>query len=119
MFVEMMASSGGGAASDTTPAMSAGGIYEIDTGLSEVHRFVWFATTVSNNMQNILTYDSTMGNYFVGCCPANFGGYFKRAIGPNAAAQTSPGITSISGGKVSIQTATSYGNVQQGYWYAE
>lgn len=108
---------GGTAKSGTTPAMSSSGTYEIDTELSEVHRFMWFATSTANNMQNILTYDSSMGDYFVGCIPANYGGYFKRAF--SVATAQCPSITGISDGKVSIQTATSYGNVQQGYWFAE
>ena len=108
-----------GAKRGTTPAMSNGDTYEIDTGLSSISQFMWFATTTANNMQNVLTYDSAMGAYFTGCCPANFGGYFKRAIGPNSAAASYPGITVLTGGKITIKTSTSYGAVQAGYWFAQ
>ena len=122
MFVEMNPSNGGGgsAKSGTTNATAAGGTLTIDTGLSEVNQFVWFATQAANNKQCIVTYDKDMGNYYTAAVPAVNQGNFKRAIGSTPQSQV-PVITSISGGTVVVSMATGscYGNCNAGYWFAQ
>ena len=114
--------SGGGGGSyvgGTTEATVENTSLTINTGLSSISQFVWFATQAANNKQCVITYDSNMGNYFTVCVPATNAGNFKRAIGSAPIAQV-PALTSITGGTVVLAMATSsgFGNVNTGYWFA-
>lgn len=111
-------SGGGGSscASGTTNAAAANAAITINTGLSEIHQFVWFATATNNAYQNILTYDENMGSYYTAAAVPQ-GSVFKRAIG-QVAQNAAPAINSINGGTIVINTATGYGAVGAGYWFA-
>lgn len=121
MFAPMMAaaSGGGSAKSGTTNATSVNEQIAIDTGLTSISKFVWFAMNNNNNAQQIITYDADLGSVFTTAFPATSAGYCKRPIG-SAVTSTNPTVVSVSGGTITIKMASGsgYGNCKAGVWYA-
>ena len=119
-------SGGGGssAVSGTTPATSNSGTITINTGLSPINRFVWFATASNTQykMQSVITYDRDLdaNTFDVAEVAANYG-YHKRTIGAATDASLASLTSMSNSGTVVITTAsgTAAGNVAQGYWFAE
>lgn len=126
MLVEMQSGSGGGGGGSvksgtTAPTTTANEEIVINTGLSPINRFIWFAKgTVTTNTQ-IVRYDRNIdaSKFSYASCGRYQGEddvAFKTTGGPYSAL-----IKSVSNDGVVTLMASSNANnrLDTGYWYAE
>ena len=124
MFAQMMASSGGGSniKSGTSPALTAAQqTITIDTGLSQINKFVWCAKVSGNPRMNYDFYDRDLGeDKFSYGVTAGYQGQYNIAIpSPSSNIVYGDQIVGINGGVVSIKSGSTYGLADAGYWCAE
>ena len=132
MFQEMlaMASGGGSVKSGTVPNTSAAGeTVTINTGLSNINKFVLIATPVLSSYslyRFAVNWESKDSSYYESTCAFGNGAYGGYAIIGNYPSESYGKYTwkiqSISGGTITLNTPNSnanYGACKDIRWYAE
>ena len=123
MFAPMMAAASGGGSvkSGTTEAVAASGTLTIDTGLSQINQFVWFAECAGQAGKLVVMYDrnADSGKYTSSRIQTSQGTY-NGAIGASPTAYL-PSLYSLSGGTITIKTPTAanMGAASAGVWFAQ
>lgn len=120
MFVEALSgSSGGNVKSGTTASTAQNTDIVIDTGLSTVSKFVWWAKRNGFNNIQIVNVDNSI---FQDKYNSNLLGTSASSVNVafGTATQNTVMVKSISGGVVTLHTYNSaMGNVDGGVWFAE
>lgn len=131
MAMSEMFSEGGGSGivtGETDAVTAKSEDITINTGLSSVKRFwaICYLTNWNPNYIQVLWYDADHDSttYSGGCITTNANAYNKANVALNSATnQYGAGIASVSGGTVTIKTASGnndYAGVGQKFrWYAE
>ena len=126
MFAPMMAAASGGSnvkSGTTAPTTTASEEITIDTGLSQINRFVWFAINIVNGNpygMHTVNYnrDINADKFSYAAC-GRFAGEQNVAYKTSANAYATT-IKNISGGTVTLLTSNNVSyKVETGYWYAE
>lgn len=113
-------SGGGNIKSGTTAATSRNTDIVIDTGLSSVSKFVWWAkrTGTYAHIQIVMVDNAIYSNKYNANCLGTSASASNVAFGTQT--QNTCMVKSISGGVVTLNTFNStYCDVQAGVWYAE